>query len=64
MSTHKNFKLEAKKAAVIKNQDHKINPIIIVIGVLVLLSAAGIGYYLTAGSPTASQSTAVACPKQ
>lgn len=60
MSKHKNSKLEAKKAAVLKNQDRKMSPLTIVIGVLVLLSAAGIGYYLTAGTPTASQSTAVA----
>jgi len=60
MSKHNNSKLEAKKTAVLKNQDRKMSPLTIAIGVLVLLGAAGIGYYLTAGAPTASQSAAVA----
>ncbi len=60
MPKHKNSRLEAKKAAVLKNRDRKMNPLAMVIGVIVLLSAAGIGFFIAAGTPPASQSTTVA----
>jgi uncharacterized membrane protein len=61
MSKQNNPKFEAKKAAVLKHQDRKMNPITIVIGVLVLLGAAGIGYYITANaSPTSQMQTVTA----
>ena len=59
MSKQNNPKFEAKKAAVLKHQDRKMNPITIVIGVLVLLGAAGIGYYITANASSTSQMQAV-----
>ena len=60
MSKNKKTKLEAKKAAVLNNQSRKLNPLPIAIGILLLISAAGIGYYITSNGATPSQSIAVA----
>jgi uncharacterized membrane protein len=60
MSKQKNTKLETKKASVLKDQNRKMNPLPFVAGVLVLLVAAGIGYYMTSSTSPAVQPQAVA----
>lgn len=49
MPKPKNFKLETKKANVLKTPNRKTNPVPIVFGLLVLLGAAAMAYYMTSG---------------
>ena len=55
MTKRNNPKLDAKKTAVLKTRKSKMRLIPILLGVLVLFSAAAIGYYITGSGISSSQ---------
>jgi uncharacterized membrane protein len=55
MTEYKSPKLDTKKEAILKSRKNKINPMAIFLGVLALLSAGAIGYYVTGRTTTSPQ---------
>ena len=56
-------KHQSKKDAVLNQNKRSVNPVTIILGVLILISAVGAAYYITdTGSPAPSQSAVAANP--
>jgi uncharacterized membrane protein len=62
MPKPKNFKLEAKRANVLKKSNRKTKPVPIIFGLLVLLGAVAMAYYMTSGMVPAIRPQAAADP--